>query len=83
MKKARLKKEEKEIEDALISGEFLDVDRYEFNQIAQAVAARKKDAVLNIRVNHKDLEELKSKAKRHGIHYQTFLAELIHRVAQS
>lgn len=82
MKRSRLNKEEKLIEKSLIRGEFLDVGRFEFEQIAQAIASRKKDAVLNIRVNRRDLETLKSKAKKHGIRYQTFLAELIHYAAQ-
>ena len=82
MKHVRLSKEEKEVEKSLIHGEYLDVEKMEFDEIAQVIANRKKDAVLNIRVNHKDLEGLKSKAKRYGIRYQTFLSELIHRIAQ-
>lgn len=82
MKRIHLSKEEREIEEALVQGEYLNVDKTEFDEIAQVIASRKKDAVLNIRINHKDLESLKSKAKKYGIRYQTFLSELIHRVAQ-
>jgi len=53
----------------------------EFNRIAEAIARRKKDAVLSIRVNSQDLENLKKKAKRLGIPYQTFVSELIHQYA--
>jgi len=47
------------------------------------VARRKKDAVLNIRVNHEDLHEIKGKAKKLGVRYQSFISELLHQVAHS
>jgi predicted DNA binding CopG/RHH family protein len=47
------------------------------------LARRKKDAVLNIRINQGDLDDLKAKAKRRGVKYQTFIAEVLHRVAHS
>lgn len=81
MRRIKLTSEEKAIEDALVRGEYLDVPELEFKSIAQAVSHRRKDAVLNIRINRGDLEEIKQKAKRMGIKYQTFLSELIHRVA--
>lgn len=83
MRKIRLSKDEKEIETALIRGEYFDVGNAEFDRIAQEISGRRKDAILNIRVNRKDLEGLKSRAKKYGIRYQTFLSELIHRMAQS
>ena len=79
----KLDREELEIEKALIQGDYLDVSKAEFDEIAHMIAGRKKDSVLNIRVNQKDLQGLKTKAKKYGIRYQTFLSELIHRVAQS
>jgi predicted DNA binding CopG/RHH family protein len=45
------------------------------------LAARKKDAVLNIRVNREDLKNIKRKAKKYGIRYQTLISEWIHRIA--
>ncbi len=59
------------------------VSREEYNQIAQAVTARRKDAVLNVRVNSNDLKSIKQKAHRLGIKYQTFVSEILHRVAQA
>ena len=41
----------------------------------------KKDAVLNIRINSRDLDSIKQKAKQMGIPYQTFVSELIHQYA--
>ena len=81
MRQAKLSRQERGIEDALIKGEYLDVRQVDFEEIAQAVAHRKKDAVLNIRVNRHDLESLKQKAKKLGVRYQPFLSELIHRLA--
>lgn len=68
-------------EQAIERGEFRPASNEEFNRIAEAVARRKKDAVLNVRVNSHDLECLKQKAKRMGIPYQTFVSELIHQYA--
>ena len=80
-KNIELTKQEKEIEDALIAGEFVSVDNRELEEISQAIARRKKDAVLNIRVNSQDLRSIKQKAKKLGVKYQTFISEVLHRVA--
>ncbi|MEK7232965.1 MAG: antitoxin [Elusimicrobiota bacterium] len=81
MKNIKLSRSEKEIEAALIRGEYRPVKKAEFDRIAEAIARRKKDAVLNIRVNSHDLDSIKQKAKRMGIPYQTFVSELIHQYA--
>lgn len=81
MTKSRLSREEKELENALVRGEFRPVSLKEFGYIAQAVRQKKKDAVLNIRVNSEDLKRLKQKSKRFGIPYQTFISEILHRFA--
>ncbi|MFH1618795.1 MAG: antitoxin [bacterium] len=81
MKNVRLTREEKAIERALIRGEYHAASKTEFNSIAKAIASRKKDAVLNIRVNSEDLNHIRQKAKRMGIPYQTFISEIIHHFA--
>ena len=83
MRKIKLTRQEKAIEESLLKGEYISVGRDEFNAIADAIAARKKDAVLNIRVNSHDLANIKHKAEKLGIRYQTFISELIHRIAQA
>jgi predicted DNA binding CopG/RHH family protein len=83
MKRIKLTKKEKAIEEALLNGEYASVDRKKFDEISQAIAARRKDAVLNIRVNSRDLKSIKQKADKLGIKYQTFISELLHRVAQA
>jgi predicted DNA binding CopG/RHH family protein len=81
MKKIKLTKEEQAIEDSL--EEFVPVSDKEYEEIARAIAAYRKDAVLNIRINKYDLTHLKQKAQKLGIRYQTFIAEILHRVAQA
>lgn len=81
MKKIKLTKYEQEIEDAIDKGELVPVSRQEFDEIAQLLAQRRKDAVLNIRINSQDLAAIKEKARKMGVKYQTFIAEMLHRVA--
>jgi len=81
MRKVKLTQNEKEIEKALLQGEYIDIDTTEFKNIANAIASRKKDSVLNIRVNSEDLKLIKKKAQQFGIKYQTFISKLLHRVA--
>jgi len=83
VKRVKLTRQEREIEEALIKGEYVNVDKLDLAQVAQAVAHRKRDAVLNLRVNRDDLEVIKQKARKLGVRYQPFLSELIHRVAHS
>jgi predicted DNA binding CopG/RHH family protein len=77
----KLTRQEKEIEKALMEGELVAVDKTELEEISEAIARRKKDAILNIRVNSRDLESIKRKAKKLGIKYQTFISEILHKVA--
>ena len=79
MKKFKLTKEEQWIEDH--AEEFVPVGREEFEMIKQAIERRKKDAVLNIRVNSYDLEHIKQRARKLGVKYQTFVSEILHKVA--
>ncbi|MFC1674973.1 antitoxin [Candidatus Omnitrophota bacterium] len=80
MRKLKLTKEEQWFEDH--AEEFVPVSKKEFNRIKQAIERRKKDSVLNIRVNSFDLEQIKQKARKIGVKYQTFISEVLHRVAQ-
>jgi predicted DNA binding CopG/RHH family protein len=83
MRRIKLTREEKAIEDALIRGEYVDAPKEEFEAIASALAARKKDAVLNIRINGGDLNAIKQKAQKAGVKYQTLIAEFLHRLAKT
>ena len=81
MKKIRLTKQEKAIENKIVKGEYIPASKAEINKIVRAIARRKKDTVLNIRINSEDLGNIKQKAKRVGIPYQTFIAEILHHYA--
>lgn len=81
MRKIKLTKQERWIEDH--AEEFVPVSRQEYNKIVEALERRKKDAVLNIRVNSFDLQHIKQKAHKLGIKYQTFISEILHKVAQA
>lgn len=81
MRRIKLTREERAIEEALLRGEYQDVSKAEFERMAQALAARRKDAVLNIRINSQDLRSLKQKANKLGVRYQTFIAEFLRRLA--
>ena len=83
MRRIKLTRQEKAIEDALVRGEYVSVSKEKFNEIAQAIAAHRKDTVLNIRVNSQDLKSIKQKAVRLGVKYQTFISEILHKVAQA
>ena len=83
MRKIKLTREEKAIEDALLKGEYVSVSQAEYDEIVAAIAARRKDAVLNIRINSGDLKSLKQKAAKVGVKYQTFIAEILHNVARA
>ena len=81
MRAFRLTREEREIEENI--EKFVPVDKKEYEEIVRALEARKKNAVLNIRVSKYDLDGIKKKAAQLGIRYETFIAEILHKVAQA
>ena len=80
-RKMKLTREERKIEAELERGEWVDAPKEQFDEIVRMLELRRKDAVLNIRVNSCDLKLLKAKAKKRGIKYQTFISEILHRIA--
>ena len=82
MRKIKLTKQEKTIEDALVSGEYVDVNEQEGGEINDAIAAYQKNTSLNIKVNRHELENIKQKAKKLGVTYQAFISDIIHRISQ-
>ena len=81
MKKHKLTKEEKEIENALLRGEYIPIKGKELDNIEKALKLRKKDITMTIRVNSQDIEKIKHKAKKLGVKYQSYISEVIHQVA--
>jgi predicted DNA binding CopG/RHH family protein len=82
MKTLKLTKEEKEIENALLRGEYKPIKGKELENIERTLKSRKKDITMTIRVNSEDIDRIKSKAKELGIKYQSYISEIIHQVAQ-
>lgn len=83
VKRVKLTPQERRIEEARLRGEYQPVSKAEFEEIAKMLEERKKDAVLNIRINQGDLDNLKHKAAKLGVKYQTFISEILHRIAMS
>lgn len=81
MKKTKLTKSERALESSLIRGEFKSVSNTELSEIASAIERRKKDAVLNIRINRHDLKSIQDKAKKLNVPYQSLVSEILHRLA--
>jgi predicted DNA binding CopG/RHH family protein len=81
MKRIRLSSQEKKIEKDLLDNIYIPATEKDFQFVAESIANRKKDAVLNIRVNSRDLSNIKNKAKKLGVRYQTFISEIIHKIA--
>jgi len=79
MKRQKLTKEEQWIEDHL--EEFVPVKGKMYDEIVAALERRKKDTVLNIRVNSYDLKTIKQKAQKMGVKYQTLISEVLHKLA--
>ena len=77
----KLTKEERAIEKAIARGEYVRVSQAEFEEVAQTIARRRKEAILNIRMNKRDLDSLKKKAKQFKVPYQSFISEILHRFA--
>jgi predicted DNA binding CopG/RHH family protein len=81
IKRMRLTREEKALEAE--SSMYRPVSPGKFKMITEAIARRRKDAVLNIRINSYDLAVIKEKAKKAGIPYQTMISEFLHEYANS
>ena len=81
MRKIKLTKQEQWIEDH--AEEFVPVNKELYNEIVAALERKKKEMVLNMRINRDDLEAIKQKARKSGIKYQTFISEILHRVAEA
>ena len=81
MRHIKLDVEEKKIMAAIERNEYVPVAGKELHAVADAIAARKKNMTLTIRVNSQDINRIKKFSLAKGIPYQTYLSEVIHRVA--
>ena len=83
MRRIKLTPYEKRIEKDLVEGNYTLASKEEVERYRAALEAYRKNAVLHIRISEMVLNGLKEKAKKAGIKYQTFIAEVLRRVAQS
>jgi len=83
MRKIKLTKYEQSIEDAIGRGQYVPVSKEEDERIRRMLAEYRKNAVLHMRINNNDLSLIKSKAKKLGLKYQSFIAEFLHRIAHA
>ena len=81
MPKLKLDMEEQQIMKSIERDEYVPVDGKELHAVAESIAARRKDMTLTIRVNRQDINRIKQFSLSKGIPYQTYLSEVIHRVA--
>jgi len=82
MKRIKLSKKERKIEGDLLRGHYRKVGTKLLDEVSKSLAARKKDYVMTIRVSSRDIKNIKNKAKRLGVKYQSFIAEILHEIAK-
>ncbi len=82
-KRLKLTKYERKIEGMIERDEFAEAKGPEVEKIKAALLEYKKNATLNMRINEAVLQRLKDKAKKIGVKYQTFIAEILRSASQS
>jgi len=82
IKRIKLTPYEKRIEKDLVEGNYTLAPKEEVEQFRAALEAYRKNAILHMRINASVLNKLKEKAKKLGVKYQTFIAEVLRNVAQ-
>jgi predicted DNA binding CopG/RHH family protein len=83
MRKIKLTKYERSIEEAIERGEYVSASKEDNERMRRMLAAYRKNTVLHMRINNNDLALIKSKAKKLGVKYQTFIAEYLHKFAHA
>lgn len=87
VKNIKLDREEQELEQLLLRGEYKSVKDLKksvvvFKQAVKDYKLLQKSKPITIRVNQEDLFKVKSKAKKSRIPYQTLLSALIHQYVE-
>ena len=83
LRRMKLTKYEQEIERSLNSVEWVPGSKTEFDAIARAIAERNSRPNVHMGGMEGDLDALKARAKSRGVKYQTFIAEMLRRIAHS
>ena len=81
MKNMKLSKEEKQLLQAVESGEFVSVltKKRRVELVTTAKDTVRKDKRINIRISNRDLKAVQLKASEEGIPYQTLVSSVIHK----
>ena len=81
MKNMKLSKEEKQLLQAVESGEFESVltKKRRVELVTTAKDTVRKDKRINIRISNRDLKAVQLKASEEGIPYQTLVSSVIHK----
>lgn len=82
MKKIILDKEEQKIMNAIEAGDYSPVpNAAEENMLARLAAKNtlKKSRAISIRITERDYINIKAKAAKEGIPYQTYIGSLLHK----
>ena len=77
MSRPRLDEFEQQIEDE--ADRFVPVAGREREQIDRIVAKSRKSRNINIRISEHDLEQVKRRAEREGLPYQTLISSVLHK----
>lgn len=81
--KAHLIEEEKNIEKAVLEGQYKSVPKSKWGRYQDAAKeTMKKVSRINIRMKTDDLEDIKRIAERKGMPYQTLIGSVLHRFAK-
>lgn len=83
-KNLQLDSYEKELNDAIESGQVREVQdmEEEKNRMVKIFRdAKRKDRRVNLRVNDQDLVAIRAKAAENGLPYQTLISTILHQVA--
>jgi len=82
MKKVKLTRAESKTEKDLLAGKYVPVTPQQEREFLAALARKRKDAILHIRINSIDLDRIKAKASKAGVPYQAFIAQVLHHIAR-
>lgn len=77
MRNKRLDNHEQQIEDE--AERFVQADGEERSKIEQILANSRKTRNINIRISEYDLEQVKRRAEREGLPYQTLISSILHK----
>ncbi len=77
MNKVKLDSYEKEIEDNILN--VKKVSKAKLTKIEEIIKKANEKTNISLRVNNQDLDQLKLKAEKEGIPYQTLISSVIHK----